>query len=69
MMPHRCTGDRRATIARGRPARPAARLDAMARALRDAPLPAATSVGYGVWQNAHTRTLLLSFPHLGQSIT
>jgi hypothetical protein len=39
------------------------------RALRDDPLASTTSIGYGVWQWAQTRTLWLSFPHFGQSIT
>ena len=42
--------------------------DATARVIRGVAVRADPSVGYGVWQNAQTRRLLLSLPHFGHSI-
>jgi hypothetical protein len=74
MAPTRIARDRRAIAMRGSPRTPldgvafVVRPDATAREPRGVPGRAGSSPGYGVWQKPQTRTLLLSFPQLGQSI-
>src|ERR1039458_3305627 len=69
----RMTDDRRSVAIRGSPAREpdgaafGARGGATARVLRGGAACAGMSVGYGVWQKALTRRLLLSLPPFGIS--
>ena len=69
---HRMRRDRRAFVS-GSPGSPLAdafdfRDAATARVVRELSACADPSFGYGVWQNAQTRRLLLSLPHFGHSI-